>query len=217
MNKKSFVTNCIITVFVFIGAWLTFFVHDDSSMLITDGIENLKYYTVLSNILAGIVAFISVIQHVQRKSKKQSVRHFLAYARLVTATAVTVTFLTIGLFLGPLYGYSKMYRNANFFFHLVVPLLVVIDLLFFEDDREYPFGATMAAAAVTFAYGVFYLVNIFINGIGEWPDSNDWYGFLNWGFGVGMIIFACITLFSWLISLLLRVATKKTHRQKEGK
>ncbi len=47
MNKKSFVTNCIITVFVFIGAWLTFFVHDDSSMLITDGIENLKYHAIL--------------------------------------------------------------------------------------------------------------------------------------------------------------------------
>ena len=92
---------------------------------------------------------------------------------------------------------------------MVVPLLVVIDLLFFEDDREYPFRATLVAAVFTFAYGVFYLINIFINGIGEWPNSNDWYGFLNWGFGVGMIIFACITIFSWVISLLLRFAVKK--------
>ncbi len=211
MNKKSLIINCIITVFVFIGAYLTFFVHDDSSMLITDGIENLKYYTVLSNILAGIVAFISVIQHVQKKRKKQSVRHFLAYARMVSATAVTVTFLTIGLFLGPLYGYSKMYRNANFFFHLVVPLLVVVDLVFFEDEKEYPFGATLAAAAFTFAYGVFYLVNIFINGIGKWPESNDWYGFLNWGFGVGVVIFAFVTIFSFAISLLLRFIVKRKN------
>lgn len=207
-NKKSFVTNCIITIFVLIGSCLTFFVHDEGAMLLTDGIENLKYYTVLSNVLAGIVAFMGVIRYVQKNEIKPMSR-FLTYARLVSATAVSVTFLTIAAFLGPLYGYSKMYRNANFFFHLVVPLLVVIDLLFFEEEKEYPFGATLAAAAFTFAYGAFYLINIFINGIGEWPDSNDWYGFLNWGFGAGMLIFACITLISWVISFLLRFAAKK--------
>ncbi len=214
MNKKSFISNCIITVFVLIGAYFTFFVHDDTSMLITDGIENLKYYTVLSNILAGIVALISVIGHLQKKSDKQNVSRFMACARLVSATAVTVTFMTIAFFLGPIYGHAKMYRNANFFFHLVVPLLVVIDLLFFEDERAYPFSATLAAAAATFAYGVFYLVNIFINGIGEWPDSNDWYGFLNWGFGAGMIIFAGITVFSWVISMLLRFVVKRVRHEK---
>ena len=45
---------------------------------------------------------------------------------------------------------------------------------------------------------------ILINGKGKWPDSNDWYGFMNWGFGPALIIFAVIILTNWGVACLLR-------------
>jgi hypothetical protein len=57
-------------------------------------------------------------------------------------------------------------------------------------------------------YGVFYLGNNIINGIGEWPDTNDWYFFLAWGYPVGILIFAVICGVIWLLGLAMR----KLHR-----
>jgi uncharacterized protein (DUF486 family) len=43
-----------------------------------------------------------------------------------------------------------------------------------------------------------------VNGIGEWPDTNDWYGFLNWGWPVGIAIFVFVILLNWGVAVLLR-------------
>ena len=53
-------------------------------------------------------------------------------------------------------------------------------------------------------YGAFYLGNNLINGIGEWPDTNDWYFFLAWGYPVGILIFAVTCAVTWLLGLMMR-------------
>jgi len=63
---------------------------------------------------------------------------------------------------------------------------------------------TLVSGAPALVYGACYLANILINGRGEWPNSNDWYGFMNWGFGVSIVIFAVIVFVSWSVSCLLR-------------
>ena len=55
-------------------------------------------------------------------------------------------------------------------------------------------------------YAVYYVLNMVINGIGEWPATNDWYGFLNWGIGPGAVITAAAFGITYLIGLVLRNA-----------
>ena len=56
--------------------------------------------------------------------------------------------------------------------------------------------------------GAGYLLNNIINGIGEWPDTNDWYSFLTWGYPAGIAIFAVICAVTWLLGLAMRKLQK---------
>lgn len=208
MNKASVrkLFDIIIILLVLTGVFFSLFVHDNKALLTTSGFKNFKYYTVLSNVFAGIVSVISLAVSGEKK------KDMITVLRLTAASMVTITFLTIALFLGPLYGMARMYRNANFFFHLVVPVITVINYLFVADNAAVKFKATFMSAALTFLYGLVYLMNCIINGIGEWPDTNDWYGFLNWGYPVGLMIFAVITLFSWLVAVILRFIRNKISK-----
>ena len=52
--------------------------------------------------------------------------------------------------------------------------------------------------------------NILINGIGgPWPDTNDFYAFLSWGWPVGIAIFASITLMAFAVACIFRLISNK--------
>ena len=95
-------------------------------------------------------------------------------------------------------------NENSYIFHLIVPLFAMAEFLIIKTREKIPFKYTLYSAALALAYGTYYLVNILINGIGEWPDTNDWYGFLNWGFPIGIAIFAFVVLMDFGIACLLR-------------
>jgi hypothetical protein len=57
-------------------------------------------------------------------------------------------------------------------------------------------------------YGTVYLLNNVINGRGEWPDTNDWYAFLAWGYPAGIAIFGVICGVTWLLGFMMRKLQK---------
>ena len=197
MKKKiDFIINILIFAFTIVGLVIMFTPKgNDGSLLSSSGLENLKYFTVLSNILCGVVAGIFLLQ-------KGRCPSWLMTLKLAAAAAVMVTFLVVACFFGPIYGYRALYLGSNLWFHLIIPLLGMIEFCLL--DGELPFRKTFLAGAPAFVYGCVYLGNILINGKGEWPHTNDWYGFLNWGYGPAMIIFAVIMLTSWGMACLLR-------------
>ena len=179
------------------------FFRDGDALLASSGVENLKYFTVLSNEFCGIVAVWSLIQTIRHKDCP-------VLLKLVAAAAVGLTFLTVAAFLGPLYGYRFMYKNANFFFHLVLPLSAMAEYILLPVPKDgVPFRWTFLTMIPVFVYGTVYLTNILVNGTGVWPDTNDFYGFMNWGLPVGIVIFACIMLAIWGIACVLRTVQKR--------
>ncbi len=200
--KKSLILNVAIAVLVTVGLIILFFTKVSATGLSADGLDNFKFYTTLSNTLAGAVALCQLIMWSRGKG-------YLKVLKLTTAMAVTVTFLVIACFLGPLYGMLKMYRGSNFFFHLTVPIVCVAEFILSGAGRELTLKHCMIASLFSVIYGAAYLINIFINGIGEWPESNDWYGFLNWGWGTGFVIYAGIVLISFGVACLLRELSRK--------
>jgi len=190
------VFNILIVAFTLLGLGIMLYKNgSEGGLLTSSGWENLKYFTVLSNILCGIVAAIFLFLRGKTST-------WMMVLKLAAAAAVTVTFLVVACFFGPLYGYAQLYLGSNLWFHLIIPLLGIVEFCLLNG--EIPFRMTFLTGTPALIYGCFYLGNILINGKGEWPDTNDWYGFLNWGYGPAMVIFAVIILTSWGTACLLR-------------
>jgi len=189
--------NICIVIFTGIGTYLMWSNTDSGSGLMASGFANLKYFTVLSNLFCGAVALIRLIFFALSAK-------FSVLPKLMAASATGLTFLIIAAFLQPLYPNLNLYERGNLYFHLIVPLFAMAEFLIIKTREKIPFKYTLYSAALALAYGTYYLVNILINGIGEWPDTNDWYGFLNWGFPIGIAIFAFVVLMDFGIACLLR-------------
>ena len=174
------------------------------------GLETLKYFTTLSNILSAVVSTIFVVHAARYPS--QPVPDWLHVLRLAATTSVALTFLTVELFLAPSLGYAALHAGANLWFHLLLPLMAIASFCIFEADRPIPVRATLLAIAPMILYGAGYYANLLVNGMGEWPNSNDWYGFAQWGMDKAPLVFAVMALATWAIALVLRAANQRMWR-----
>ncbi|MDO4620199.1 MAG: hypothetical protein Q4B09_06200 [Lachnospiraceae bacterium] len=198
-NRISIIVNLLIGFFSF-AAWLFMAVLKfKNGHLAANGFASLRYYTVLSNLMNGFVSLVYSITQI--RGKAVSLR--LQTAKLASAAAVTLTFLTVMCMLGPLYGYHSMFLGANLWMHLILPVLTVIDVLFLAKKVTVPGKRLIAAALPTLLYEIGYVLNMLINGVGRYPKSNDFYGFLNWGYGAAALIAAVMLLLTYVICRIL--------------
>ncbi|MBQ6150344.1 MAG: hypothetical protein IJJ03_01685 [Mogibacterium sp.] len=189
--------NIILAITVAIS-WVSIF-FSASGTLMHNGINSLKYFTVLSNLLEGAASVIWLVS--TRKNEKASAHSELL--KYIAAAAVGLTCVTVLVFLGPLYGYPAMFAGGSLYMHLLTPVVAIAEIIFLSDFT-YTRKDNRLAVLSPLIYGVFYLGNNIINGIGEWPDTNDWYFFLAWGYPVGILIFVIICIVTWLLGLVMR-------------
>lgn len=216
MNKdliKGLVFNVLILVCTVIGTIIMLNNTESATGLTASGWENLKYFTVLSNEFAGIAALIVLMIIIFGRAS--SMQGFISVIKLIAVTGVGLTFMVIACFFGPLYGYLILYQGSNLWFHLIVPVICMVEFVFLDTGREgIRLKFIILAGLPSLCYGMFYLINILVNGVGTWPDGNDWYGFVNWGLPVGIVIFAGIVLMSIGLAALFRWINKKVMIKK---
>ena len=205
-NRIRYYINFLIVSLTVLAMCLMVFRADGA--LTATGLSGLKFFTAQSNIFRAAVSVFILISIFRKPSEKAKRR--LAVWSLASTCSVGVTFIVVFCFFGPLYGLPNMLRNANFFFHMVIPVLSIIEFIVFNDVKIER-TAVIAAMIHPLLYGIGYYINLTVNGIGVWPDTNDWYGFVNWGFSVGFMIFGVICLVSVLIGLLLRFLNSKVR------
>lgn len=209
MSKKGhsaleIILNLIIVIFTVIGIILMLTSEVEEGALQSSGLENFKFYTVLTNVFCGIVAFIYLTVLCAKKDTGK-----LAALKLAAVCGVAITFAVVAFMFGPLYGFLQFYKRGNLFFHLLLPVTAMIEFIAVKR-RKMPFRFTVFAAIPTLLYGIGYLLNILINGIGgPWPDTNDFYGFLNWGWPVGIAIFTGIPLTAFAVACVFRAISNK--------
>lgn len=198
-NKAQIILNLIIIGFTIVGIIFMLTTPSEPGSLQAEGLENLKFYTVLSNVFCGIVSLIYVFFILTGRDTDK-----LSSFKLAAVCGVAITFAVVAFFFGPLYGYPRLYKNGNLFFHLLEPVTAMAEFIIFRR-KPIPFKHTLLSAVPTMLYGIGYMVNILINGIGgPWPYTNDFYAFLNWGWPVGIIIFLAITLAAFAVACLFR-------------
>ena len=219
-NRLRWYVNILLAVLVF-GSWFSVFFFGTGS-LVRNGLGSLKYFTMLSNIFVGVIAVAWLVSTQKGagagKSKKAGVGKsdndnenasgFRASDRVeiikyIAAASVGLTCATVLFFLGPIYGYPAMFEGFNLPLHLINPVVAILEIIFLSDVK-YTRRDNLLVIIPPFMYGLGYIANILINGMGEWPDTNDWYLFFHWGYAVGALFYAVLLAVTWLIGLLIR-------------
>ncbi len=200
------IVNIILAISVF-ASWLWMVFGSRNGNFAATGLRSLKYFTVLSNLLEGFASAYYVYAYKTRK-----ITHTLLRLKYVAMIGVTVTFLVVIVFLGPLLGYPMMYVGANLWMHLLIPVLAILEFLTL-DQEEYTGTDTLYTLIPLLLYGVGYLSNIIVNGTGA-HHSNDWYRFFSWGTPVGILILCVIVGLTWLISTGMRIMNQKMRMRR---
>lgn len=207
-NKENrtaeIILNAVITILTVIGISLMLTGSPEGGALQTSGIGNFKFYTVLTNVFCGIVSAIYLVLIILKKNTEK-----MSAFKLAAVCGVAITFAVVAFMFGPLYGYPQFYKRGNLFFHLLLPVAAMIEFIAVRRGKM-PFRYTVFAAVPTLLYGIGYMSNILINGIGgPWPHTNDFYAFLSWGWPAGIGIFAGITLTAFAVACVFRAVSNR--------
>ena len=207
MRKRiSLILNAAVAAAV-LYAWATMTFHlDDSGRLSSSGFAALKYFTVLSNLLMGAAAIVYIVLTLRRG---WPLPRWAVRLKLTATAAVGLTFTVVMTFLGPLYGYPAMFAGASLWMHLLVPLAAAADFCLADRSGAVTLRDTFFALLPAGLYGAGYIPNVLIHGVGEWPNTNDWYSFFAFGNAMAVVIFVVLLLVIWGIALLLRLPRRR--------
>ena len=167
----------------------------------------LRFFTVESNIFMGIVALIFAINEIKLlKGKIKDISTKIYILKLMSTTAVGLTFFVVFAYLGPISkgGIPSMLMNSNLFFHLVIPVLSMINFIFFEKTDKLKLRYVISGIIPTFLYEIYYLGNVLIHmEEGKVSPTYDWYWFVQNGVWTAVIVAPMILVISYIISLIL--------------
>ncbi len=208
-RKLTVISDIIIVVLVFFALILMMTAPSEDS-LSAKGWTAFKYYTVQSNVFCALSSLVSLAYTLIKRN--EAVPDALYVFNLTGTTVVTVTFLVVIGFLGPVYGYGFMYLRANLFFHLIVPLISMAKMLFIKPKRKYPLSVTLWGILPTFLYGAVYAIINAVSWTGKSNPETDIYGFLFWGWGIGAVFLVSICLLSWFVSVFFWGISRKIRK-----
>ena len=166
-----------------------------------------RFYTVDSNVLMGIISGVFALFEIKIiKNKLTEISNKLYILKLISTVGVSLTFLIVVLYLAPIatYGYFSMFRNANLFFHFLVPVLSIIVFCFFERTDKIKFKHTFTGMSSMILYAIFYTINILIHmENGKVSPIYDWYWFVQQGVWTMVIILPIMLTITYIISFTL--------------
>ena len=136
MSKKDhstleFILNLIIVIFAVIGIILMLTSEAEEGALQSSGLENFKFYTVLTNVFCGIVALVYLVALCAKKAAAK-----LAALKLAAVCGVAITFAVVAFMFGPLYGFLQFYKRGNLFFHLLLPVTAMIEFIIVKRRKK---------------------------------------------------------------------------------
>ena len=182
----------------------------DSSVTGFKGAENLRFFTVDSNILMAVCAVIFLVFYCMRKDVFPK---WLSVFMLTAAASVGVTFFTVVCFLGPGQaalgrGYFSLFRGSNLFFHLINPVLGMADLIFLAPQYHYTVRSCIYGVIPTAVYSFVYAAMVLTR---RWPD------FYNFTFRGHYWMTPLVIIIFVLLSFVISVILSRTHNKVQSK
>ena len=207
--KISLFLNIVIFILVLLSSVAMFtgykFMHGQDIVLESTKLGMLRFFTVQSNIFMGIISLIFIIDEINiLKGNKKEISFIKYVLKLMSTSAVGLTFFVVFTYLGPItkYGILSLLMNSNLFFHLIIPVLSIITFIFFERTDKIKFKDTIYGLLPTVIYGIYYIINVLIHiENGMVSPKYDWYWFVQGGVWTALIVVPVIFFISYLISL----------------
>ena len=157
-EKLSLIYKILIVIVCTIGLIINIYV--------APGKEMFLYFTILSNLACLIFYAVIVVLYFMKKLKKNNL--YYIFKGMVTMS-ITLTFIVYQLFLSDSNDFYKEHYIANYFVHLITPLMIIFDYILFGEKgnlkKEYPIiwsSSLIAYSLFCFVYSM--LGGRFLNG-----------------------------------------------------
>ena len=166
-NYVSLILN--ICVFVITGICLIYSIlfGGDGNMAL-EHFSIFYFFTLQSNLFVAAVSLIMIPYNI-KNIKNDTIKYprWLLLLKYISTCAVGLTFVTVVCFLGFIYTFTYVLSDANFFYHLITPLLAFFGLVLCEPgkiSKKEMFLGTLPMVI----YGIVYLLNVLVFKV--WPD-----------------------------------------------
>ena len=155
-----------------------------------------RFYTVLSNALCAAAALCVVIARLTG-----GMPYPVRILKYIFTAALTVTMLTVLLFLGPSRkSYKGLFNGANLYLHLIGPVLAIVSFSFFEK-APMTFPESLWGMTSVVLYGTYYLYRILYA-----PEGKRWEDFYGYNKdGKWPVTFSAMMLGGFIVCVLLRL------------
>lgn len=219
MNKReklSIIFNCLIfifTLFATISMIIGFKFMGQLEVLSERNFKSFKYFTVDSNVFAGLISLAYLIYKLTPAGKKQTTLPRAFYiVKLSASTGVTLTMMVTVFFLAPSShgNFLHYFMNSNFFMHLITPLLCIISFIFFEASEPVKLASTIPGILPMLLYSFYYTPNILLHlDNGKVDRAYDWYNFLAGGVNTIWFVIPLLYGVTWLFAFGLWALNRK--------
>lgn len=143
--------------------------------------QTFRYFTTDSNLLMALIAVIYAVFNIICLIRPETAEpEWLHILKFIGTTAVSVTFVTVVIFLGPTAamksgarGYFRLFEGNVFFLHFLCPVLAVISFAVLERGVRLTPIQTLWALIPTVVYSIVYFIMVVLVKH-PWPD---FYGF----------------------------------------
>ncbi len=163
-----------IFIFVYtVCAFIQCFV-EDGRWDLQKGLKALRFFTILSNLFCAAASLLVALT-------LPRLPYRIWMLKYIATCAVTVTCITVLVFLGPAMGYKKLLSGRDFYLHLAGPILALLTFCFLERYYTLTVAASVLGVLPVILYGVLYLYKVVVakqwddfygyNKNGKWPVS----------------------------------------------
>ncbi len=215
-EKISIIMNILIfvfTLFATISMIVGFKFMGEIEVLSSRNFKSFRYFTVDSNVFAGLISLAYVIYRFTAKGKNEdSLPKAFYILKLAATTGVTLTMMVTVFFLAPTSNGNFMhyFMNSNFFMHLITPLLCIISFIFFEPSKQEKLAMTIPGILPMLLYSFYYTPNILLHlDNGKVDPAYDWYHFLSGGLNTIWFVIPVLYVVTWIFAFALWAANKK--------
>ena len=164
INAGIFLTMLVILILIF---------RKDGTWQVEKGLKAFRFFTVLSNAFCAVAALMVAVSQIRGE-----VSPAVLLMKYLGTVSVTVTLLTVFLFLGPsMGGYRELLSGENLYMHLIGPLLAILSYCLLEK-RQMSFSTALTGLAPVVLYGAMYLYRVVYA-----PEDRRWEDF--YGFNKG--------------------------------
>ena len=214
MNRKKIISSLIINIYIVVSVLfclVIFAVSTGQGNMQVHGFAAFRYYTVDSNFLMAVAAvFLIFHQLKQLKDPAHKIPRWIELFSYITTSAVSITFVTVCVILGPAAGFLSMFTGMNFLLHLINPLAAIISFMFLSADHKLSWKESLLSFSTSFIYGIIYFIMVIIvkRSDGGWPDF--YYFNAN---GTWYLSFIIMQILGYAIGLGLRAVHNITYKR----